>query len=365
MMGSCPETRTELVQEDPVFRYIIPALSLLVAGCTNLEPVHEDSPKTVPVPDPTDVDDDGDGATEKGGDCDDLDPLLNVRDQDGDGFSTCEDDCDDLDPNASPWDPDYDGYSSCSALPDCDQGNAHTYPGAAEYDSATDCMRDEDGDGYGANANLGPFVTLGTDCDDSDPELNAADLDGDGLTTCDGDIDDSDPDVGLCSFPVELATGDVVNLPNEVQLTLSASSPSGAKVPGVQEVLRFNLSVVHPECPDITFTGGRLRFNWTINGITVWEPADVTMYNLSTDGLAASIWGPEPLLVAYAYPEVAEIIPAGATHTFSVYADLSQASAANDDSVSVNFESNSLVVEIDGVEYWLLHDPVTGGTLIF
>ena len=54
---------------------------------------------------------------------------------------------------------------------DCDDENPNTYPGAAELESTTACMTDEDGDGYGdsnpSNANVMP----GTDCDDSNPDV--------------------------------------------------------------------------------------------------------------------------------------------------------------------------------------------------
>jgi hypothetical protein len=48
---------------------------------------------------------------------------------------------------------------------DCDDTNADTFPGAAPNDSATECMRDEDGDDYGDDNPPGG-VTPGTDCDD-------------------------------------------------------------------------------------------------------------------------------------------------------------------------------------------------------
>ena len=43
---------------------------------------------------------------------------------------------------------DGDGYTGCSG--DCDDLNALTYPGAAERDSETACMTDNDEDGYAA-----------------------------------------------------------------------------------------------------------------------------------------------------------------------------------------------------------------------
>ena len=73
-----------------------------------------------------------------GSDCDDTDDSLEKNDdKDGDSFGTCDDDCDDTD----------DGV----------------FPGAAELESPTDCMRDRDQDGYGDFSSIGtgvPGVTV-------------------------------------------------------------------------------------------------------------------------------------------------------------------------------------------------------------
>ena len=63
---------------------------------------------------------------------------------------------------------------SCSAVNgtssqtgDCDDLDPFAFPGSAENDSATDCMRDVDGDGYGDSNPTNSNVTSGTDCDDT------------------------------------------------------------------------------------------------------------------------------------------------------------------------------------------------------
>ncbi len=53
-----------------------------------------------------------------------------------------------------------------------------------------DC--DVDGDGYPA-ARAGCFEAPGGDCNDYDPRVTPADLDGDGYSICDGDCNDEDP----------------------------------------------------------------------------------------------------------------------------------------------------------------------------
>ncbi len=202
-------------------------------------------------------DDDGDGFTEREGDCDDADPGLNpdateipydgidqdcdsldVNDVDGDGYDAEEaggDDCDDtsadVHPDASEWangrddncndvadeqtdvyDDDGDGYSEAEG--DCDDDDSGRNPDVEEiaYDGIDqDCdlkdITDVDGDGYN-HESVG-----GNDCDDGDatihPEaddvpyddidqdcdgVDLTDVDGDGFTPLQGDCDDEEDD---------------------------------------------------------------------------------------------------------------------------------------------------------------------------
>ena len=70
---------------------------------------------------------------------------------------------------------------------DCDDQDASVYPGAAEYDSEMECMKDTDQDGYG-DSGTGLFVS-GSDCNDDNPNINpsATDTPNDGVDqNCDG-----------------------------------------------------------------------------------------------------------------------------------------------------------------------------------
>ena len=76
---------------------------------------------------------------------------------------------------------------------DCDDTDAQTFPGAAEFDSTTECMKDSDGDGYGDMTATSP-VSAGTDCDDSDSDIHpqAAEVPADSKDNdCDGVVDES------------------------------------------------------------------------------------------------------------------------------------------------------------------------------
>ena len=69
-------------------------------------------------------------------------------------------------------DNDQDGFMDYE---DCDDNDANTYPGAAIEDSESACMTDADGDGYGADGTQldeSSYAEPGTDCDDTDPEIN-------------------------------------------------------------------------------------------------------------------------------------------------------------------------------------------------
>ncbi len=130
-------------------------------------------------------------------DCEDLNPQRNGDDGDGDGFNTCDEPVD-L----------YPGGVSAD-----DEDTAH--PGADEIcdglDNDLDGLVDElfdldddgsftDPDSSGVLADdgcVGFYGLTGIDCDDSDSALNAADLDGDGASSCGGDCNDGDPSVSV------------------------------------------------------------------------------------------------------------------------------------------------------------------------
>jgi hypothetical protein len=181
-------------------------------------------------------DNDGDGYSPCGGDCDDgeaaaypggvevcdgidnnCDGSLSATevDADGDGSMVCEGDCEDGDASVYPGasevcdgidnncngtipadedDADGDGWMVCEN--DCDDTDTAVHDGAPDVcdahldndcDGHTDPMEaDNDGDGA---------TECGGDCDDADVALNVQDVDGDGWTTCDGDCNDGDADM--------------------------------------------------------------------------------------------------------------------------------------------------------------------------
>ena len=137
---------------------------------------------------------DGDGVSDAT-DCGPADPTI------GPGFvdpwgDAIDSDCD----GSDGLDRDGDGFASNATDTDeqrnrdCDDTSVLTFPGAADavgdgVDSNCDGTDgvDEDGDGWASAA------SGGVDCNDEDPDLGIArDVDGDGVTDCDGDCDDLD-----------------------------------------------------------------------------------------------------------------------------------------------------------------------------
>ncbi len=136
-------------------------------------------------------DDDGDGFTELDGDCDDTDPATHPG---GDEvLNGVDDDCDGAVDDGTPGlDDDGDGFSEDGG--DCDDGDPAVRPGAPEQADGVDqdcdgvvdegtALYDDDGDG---------FNELDGDCHDGDADVNPdADEEANGIDDdCDGAVDE-------------------------------------------------------------------------------------------------------------------------------------------------------------------------------
>lgn len=207
-----------------------------------------------------------------------------------------------------------------------------THPNFASNHPGLMAHVDLDSDGYSG----------ATDCDDRDPTTHpgAVDAPFDGLDQdCDG--------INACEFQVTDWNGDMVWMPNEIVMSPSGPSPIGLQTidPNGQEVLRFNLRVVHPECPDVTWESGSIIHTWSDRAGTNWSPSNIQLFNLTVDGTTQTIWNGE-LEIGQMHMEAhvtGDLLPAGSTTTFSVWNNLTGASAARDDFMFTEIHGDSMV----------------------
>lgn len=236
---------------EPSMRALLPLLLALLPACElGLDANAKDSGELDSVLDRDDDDDDGGGGGSGssgsdtglgGGGSGDEDTGPDCVDNDGDGVDTCSGDCDDND--------------------------RFTFPGAAELDDPTACMRDADEDGWGA-ADVAAPLYLGRDCDDNDASLQEDDADGDGSSTCDGDCDDADgtrhpqrseaPFDGVDSDCDGDDGGVIVTASGRggVSITDYNTSTSTLSLAGCDEIVDFSLAIdlTHSYRGDLTLT---------------------------------------------------------------------------------------------------------------
>ncbi len=153
-------------------------------------------------------------------------------------------------------------------------------------------------------------------------------------------------------------------------ITLSSSSPSGAKVPGDQEALRFNVAASANE--DLVFKNILFKISASDNATSLWDDCDTDatattldagdfdFYNLSEQGTAQALdvdadWTGMTATGANCTTTTGdlvwerlsltteEIVPKGQTYTYSLWVDASLASAANDDSLQVELATDPIL----------------------
>jgi hypothetical protein len=226
---STPTDSNSQSQSDPTMASMSMSESNSATDTTTLSTVSatDTDPSTVSATDTdtataTDSDSDSDSDTDTGGGGDwcvdaDMDGFgdpgqctpVNPGDEPPPGTVPNDDDCDDGDANTFPGaaenedpdacmqDEDNDGWGDnmpddpgVEPGTDCNDGDVNTFPGAAPNDDAMACMTDADGDDYGDDTPEGRGVDPGTDCDDTDVNTfpGAAENEGD-MMACTKDED--------------------------------------------------------------------------------------------------------------------------------------------------------------------------------
>jgi len=155
-------------------------------------------------------------------------------------------------------------------------------------------------------------------------------------------------------------------------IALSSSSPSGAKTPGNQETLRFNVTAAAGE--DVILKNLVFSFSASDNAASSWDNcdtdvtsgaeilasgADFHIYNMNKLGTATALDAANDftILTATGTPcnstdaDVAfvklsltteEVIPAGTTYAYALYFNSDSASSVNDDSVQIGIASDPI-----------------------
>ena len=247
--------------------------------------------------DGTDSDGDGDPSVVSGGtDCDDTDATRENLDVDGDGQTTCDTDCDDFDPNTI-GDDDSDGYFSCED--DCDDADSSVNPGETEVwydgidqdcDGANDYDQDMDGED---SADHG-----GTDCDDTNPDVNTDDDDNDGFSSCDGDCWDSADDADSDGVIDSSTTYPGAAFNDSLELCLTDNDGDGyAQMPDGTQCYTFE-------------TFDSYGDGWNGNSLDIYESGTLVLSveNQNEDGSTSATPGGEYMTVEYCPDPMASTI---------------------------------------------------------
>lgn len=131
---------------------------------------------------------------------------------------------------------------------DCNDSDVATYPGAAQIESASQCMKDQDNDGYG-NSNASVGVTDGTDCNDNNSNIYSGA--GEICDAVDNDcnllVDDADPNVQGQSTWCSDSGGDLFGTANTTQLACNMPTDFVANCTDCDD----NTSAVYPGATEV------------------------------------------------------------------------------------------------------------------
>lgn len=153
-------------------------------------------------------------------------------------------------------------------------------------------------------------------------------------------------------------------------LSLSSSSPSGASVPGLIEVLRFNVSASSNE--DVVLDQMTFKITTTDNAAGNWNQCDIdlgtaalddsefSIFNLTESASTAldttdtdwTLWLATGAVCTTSLADIgfvtiefpsAEIVPKGTTYTYSLKIDVTSASSSSDDAIRVDIVGDPTV----------------------
>lgn len=170
-----------------------------------------------------------------------------------------------------------------------------------------------------------------------------------------------------CEFELIASGGGRIEVSNELQFSLAEYS-SDAVYDGLQEVFRFNVTSLHPECGTVAADTASFNIDATGGGETHWaDGVRIEMVDLTVDPSVAimsgatemnsggNIYGPHSGVLA---------IPAGETHTFAVFMDTSGASS--DDMLKLTLRRYMHILDTpESAAAVMMSDDLEGDTLEF
>ncbi|MBI1907959.1 hypothetical protein HYS28_00895, partial [Candidatus Uhrbacteria bacterium] len=208
---------------------------------------------------------------------------------------------------------------------------------------------------------------------DSNDNFKAVGL-GSGTSYTDTDSDGSGTDFTALGIAKSETVGTFTVREAKPTFSLSSSSPSGASVPGLIEVLRFNVAASSNE--DVVLERLTFKVTSTDIGASNWNDCDTNaavtaqiddselyFYNLTTsastqldtadtqwtkydgtgDICTASTAADEPLGFISLWLPTRQVVPAGSTYTYSLKIDTTTASASSDDAIRVDLVTDPVL----------------------
>ena len=207
-----------------------------------------------------------------------------------------------------------------------------------------------------------------------DPEYGTAEvIITDDVPTDTGDSAEVEEDTAVeednCTFELIVSGNGRIEVSNELQFSLSRS-PDDSSKDGLQEVFRFNVTSLHPECGDMTADTASFKIDASDNdgGETHWaNGVRIEMVNLSVSPATAIMTGITDMNSSGdIYGPLAGIltIPAGVTYTFAVFMETSGASS--DDMLQLALRQYMHILDTpETAAAVMMDDDLVGGAFIY
>lgn len=173
---------------------------------------------------------------------------------------------------------------------------------------------------------------------------------------------------GSCSYTIHTVSGDKT-MRAYLQVVLDSVSPSGAAIPGLDSVMRINVSALDSGCDAITVNRMMIDMNASDNAGSKWvrraARGGITLEDVDTGAVVASGVASKILGTTVRFAVEPFVLNSGETKTLDVYLDTSGASALMDDSVQLEVAVNGLRWSDERRTVQEMNGAVVGGAIIY